>query len=85
MPQRLAPGSGSRGSYVIASAFPRAEGWGWEVLTVGGELVATGHATTPEQARRLSTRAWLDACGGERLDLGDLSAGQVHFGGIWGR
>jgi hypothetical protein len=70
---------------MIASAYPHGAGWAWEVLGTAGQIVATGHASTPEQARRMSTRAWLQATSGRRIDLADMRAGQVCFGGAWGR
>jgi len=70
---------------MIASAYPQGTGWAWEVLGTAGHVVATGHAPTAEQARRSSTRAWLTASSERVVDLAQLSAGQVRFGGVWGR
>jgi hypothetical protein len=70
---------------MIASAYPNGAGWAWEVLGTAGQIVAAGQAHSPEQARRMSTRAWLQAGGEAVVDLADLAVGQVGFGGAWGR
>lgn len=69
---------------MIASAYPKGTGWAWEVVGVQGQVVATGQASTPEQARRMSTRAWLHATVCGVVDLADVPAGHVRFGGTWG-
>ncbi len=70
---------------MIASAFPQGAGWAWEVLGPNGEVLANGHAPTAGQARRVSTRAWLEVSGGPGADLAAHRSGTVGFGGAWGR
>ncbi|HET9656103.1 MAG TPA: hypothetical protein VFP72_12160 [Kineosporiaceae bacterium] len=70
---------------MIASSFPQGAGWAWELLGADGRVLAAGQAATSAQARRHSTRAWLAAGGEQRCDLGGTPAGDVTFGGVWGR